>query len=444
MRTLLLFALQLLHLTMVPAHAVLLGHDAQKHPIAKSTILVVSKASGWCSGIVIDDQTILTAAQCVFGKGEVGIAFRQNDQFVTISARSTAMHPQFRHDAVTTRSVSFDAALLRLQARLPSDFRAASFTLEAPVEGTKVTVAGFGVTDEASSQTGGRLHLADIQIVEPYGRGKVVSWAKDGRGSGRGICLGDAGGPQFLSEGPNAGRIFAINVWSTGLGGRSCGVFSQAIRVSAIADWVIDTMRVWGLAAPADLFPASQSPASTNVTAPAIQPPNVARHGVELLGSNAFGELMVRISGEMTRDAIAAFQNAVGEERRVVVFLEGPGGNLSAGIEIGTRIRLRGYRTVVAPGKACASACAVAWLGGSARHMDVTAAIGFHAAYIDDNGRQIESGVANALVGAYANRLGMNDRAIIFITSAGPASMNWLAATSPGAAGIDFVVDRAQ
>jgi hypothetical protein len=32
----------------------------------------------------------------------------------------------------------------------------------------------------------------------------------------------------------------------------------------------------------------------------------------------------------------------------LLISLSGDGGNLSAGIEIGTRIRLRGYRTVVA------------------------------------------------------------------------------------------------
>jgi hypothetical protein len=98
----------------------------------------------------------------------------------------------------------------------------------------------------------------------------------------------------------------------------------------------------------------------------------------------------------------------------------------------------------VAPGTVCASACAIAWLGGARRHLDPSSSVGFHAAYIDENGRQIESGVANALVGSYANRLGLTDNAIIFITSAGPREMNWVQTGSNNANGIAFSTDSAQ
>jgi hypothetical protein len=99
---------------------------------------------------------------------------------------------------------------------------------------------------------------------------------------------------------------------------------------------------------------------------------------------------------------------------------------LVAGIEIGTRIRLRGYTTLVADHQECFSACAIAWLGGSSRLVGSQANIGFHAAYIEMGESRLETGVGNALVGAYASRLGLGDAAVIFITSAPPDVSNRL------------------
>jgi hypothetical protein len=58
---------------------------------------------------------------------------------------------------------------------------------------------------------------------------------------------------------------------------------------------------------------------------------------------------------------------------------------LVAGIDIGKAIRLKDFETAVVSNKnsktICASACALAWLGGTRRFMSATARIGFHAAY---------------------------------------------------------------
>jgi hypothetical protein len=84
-------------------------------------------------------------------------------------------------------------------------------------------------------------------------------------------------------------------------------------------------------------------------------------------------------------------------------FLQSDGGSVLAGIEIGEAIRLKGFQTLVV--ERCASACALAWLGGTQRFMKAGAQIGFHAAYDSDSRR--ESGVGNAMVGAYLNRIGL-------------------------------------
>jgi hypothetical protein len=112
-----------------------------------------------------------------------------------------------------------------------------------------------------------------------------------------------------------------------------------------------------------------------------------------------------------------------------------PGGSAVAGIQIGESIRLKGFTTVVAGNARCASACAIAWLGGTPRLMSAEARVGFHAAYSSETGQ--ETGVGNALVGAYLNKIGLSYSAVIFITQAAPNSMTWLSIADAGKRGID-------
>lgn len=89
---------------------------------------------------------------------------------------------------------------------------------------------------------------------------------------------------------------------------------------------------------------------------------------------------------------------AINSGNAIVVF-QSPGGNLLAGIEIGKAIRLKGFATFVPDEVQCSSACALAWLGGRVRYMSNTARIGFHAAYVEADGRPAVSSAGNALVG---------------------------------------------
>jgi hypothetical protein len=123
------------------------------------------------------------------------------------------------------------------------------------------------------------------------------------------------------------------------------------------------------------------------------------------------------------------------------VLLKSDGGSLAAGLRIGELIREKGLETAVAFDARCASACALAWLGGSKRYMSTSSWIGFHAAYtVNDLGSANESGLGNALVGAYMTTLGLPKSAVIFAASARPDEMNWLTASHALQIGIDVVV----
>jgi hypothetical protein len=134
------------------------------------------------------------------------------------------------------------------------------------------------------------------------------------------------------------------------------------------------------------------------------------------------------------------FRAKTGSLTQAIISFESNGGNLLAGIRIGTLIRKRNFVTLVQAGSQCASACALAWLGGSARQMGDGARIGFHSASRNYGGLHVESPAGNALVGAYLNQLGMRSDAVIYVTKSAPASMTWL--TIADAQRLGFEVSR--
>lgn len=144
----------------------------------------------------------------------------------------------------------------------------------------------------------------------------------------------------------------------------------------------------------------------------------------ELTGSD--GVKLITVTGELRIGDEKQFTDIALRTTRAVVAFNSPGGAVAAAIQIGKAIRLEGFVTVVLPGGACTSACALAWLGGVARYMASTSMVGFHAAYTDASGAKKVSSVANALIGGYLNGLGYSDDAIAFFTSASPEDVQWL------------------
>lgn len=144
----------------------------------------------------------------------------------------------------------------------------------------------------------------------------------------------------------------------------------------------------------------------------------------------------VVLSGDIDPIDDREFTRVAGSLDDPLVFLSSRGGSVVAAINIGKFIRMRGWSTAVAEHQLCASACGLIWLGGLNRFMAETGQIGFHAAYRVEGANHVESGAANALVGAYLNSLGLVDRAIVYITSPAPTEVQWLSLPEARALGI--------
>jgi hypothetical protein len=146
---------------------------------------------------------------------------------------------------------------------------------------------------------------------------------------------------------------------------------------------------------------------------------------------------VVRVKGTLLPGDAQKFSDAVVPFKKIVVEFESEGGTIYDGLVIGKLINASGNWTVVRTGKTCASACAIAWLGGTRRFAEKGAKIGFHAAYVTKKKRAEESGIANAIVGAYLTRLGLNEDAVAYVTTSGPWQMTWLTPKAAREVGIE-------
>jgi hypothetical protein len=135
---------------------------------------------------------------------------------------------------------------------------------------------------------------------------------------------------------------------------------------------------------------------------------------------------LVMVDGDLELGDIETFRNKVAAVSKATVAFRSDGGSLLAGIRIGMLIRVKNFTTIVPDAAQCASACAVAWLGGAHRFMGVGSKVGFHAAYVQKAGGPTESGPGNAVLGAYLDQIGLPEDAIVYITQAAPSSMKWL------------------
>jgi Flp pilus assembly protein TadD len=144
---------------------------------------------------------------------------------------------------------------------------------------------------------------------------------------------------------------------------------------------------------------------------------------------------IVSVEGQLINDDGDQFREKTKALGKAVVVLGGPGGSVKAGITIGHVIRMNRFHSVVLD--RCASACALAWLGGSPRSVAPGARIGFHAAF--DQTKQVTS-AGNALIGAYLTNMRLRYKAVIYITQAAPSSMAWLTFAEAKEYGIDVTL----
>ena len=241
----------LLALSLAPhPAAAIVGESMEGQTYAPQMVMLQtkgSKASGFCSGVVITQQVLLTAGHCVAAIDDTVVFLRrkgETDVFQPVGAIAT--HPQYRPQALQTREKTVDLALIRLQTPLPGFYKPARLSKrDTMAVGEAFDLVGFGLTKENQGQTGGQLRTAKVTTRQPLS--KLLLWAEDPKQSGTGACTGDSGGGIFA---PSTGELMATTVWSAGNGKTHCGTLTQGVLVSSQRDWIEQTLRKWGDALP--------------------------------------------------------------------------------------------------------------------------------------------------------------------------------------------------
>jgi hypothetical protein len=170
-----------------------------------------------------------------------------------------------------------------------------------------------------------------------------------------------------------------------------------------------------------------------------LAPPAAEAANIEVKHLDA-APALVMVEGDLELNDIEVFRSRVASLSKATVAFRSDGGSLLAGIRIGMLIRVKNFTTVVPDAAQCASACAVAWLGGARRLLGAGSKVGFHAAYVQKAGTTTESGPGNAVLGAYLDQIGLPEDAIVYITQAAPNSMKWLNMEEAAQHGIDVAL----
>jgi hypothetical protein len=201
---------------------------------ARTAVMLVSPRGGICTGVVIAPAVILTAAHCAAGGTATKVRFGGSDAGPVAQA---ATHPGYVPDAIRKRVRSIDLALIRLARPLPDAARALPLAGSSPANGGTLVAGGYGLTDTGADGSEGSYRSTTMQINEPYGRSRILVWARPPAGRRTGICQGDSGGP--LASG---GAVFAIATWTVG----ACGGAAQGALVGAQKAWIDRILAGWG------------------------------------------------------------------------------------------------------------------------------------------------------------------------------------------------------
>jgi hypothetical protein len=220
----------------------LVGADLADPAIQRYTVVVVS-AKGRCTGVLLAQDIVLTAAHCVASGKKIwaGDAHQPLPPWL-ISTAEPSMHgaalpPGLRAvDQVVLHPLynikdraSPDLAILRLERPLPDRFMPAVLSGRHLAEGDHLIAAGYGKTSSRDVKPSPVLRMVLLQVARAYRGWAILTKSSEDPAAG---APGDSGGPLFTYRGMHslAGLI-------------SAGSDKQTIAIALAAHygWIKDT-----------------------------------------------------------------------------------------------------------------------------------------------------------------------------------------------------------
>lgn len=206
--------------------------------LAAHVVMVLGSRGQVCSGTLISQRVIVTAAHCTVGAPQLAVAYIEDGRPVLQAVQSVARNPGFS----SKTAVSVDIALLKLSEALPARFRPVSIDGGAAAAsiGENLTVAGYGLSVDSDVKSAGTLRSANVALL-PKLYPRFMRLGGEANLARFAICKGDSGGP-VLSGGSIVGVVYAAE---RAKGAKTCGSAAQAVRLAPQRGWIDGIMRGW-------------------------------------------------------------------------------------------------------------------------------------------------------------------------------------------------------
>ncbi|XP_042206285.1 trypsin-1-like [Homarus americanus] len=250
------------------------GVDATPGEFPWLVSIRVTGASGghYCGGSLIHKRFVLTAAHCVYrnsAKYVVVVAGEHNLKAPGVGHRQVLLVKEIiAHNSFSKRYIN-DIALLELSQEATWNKYVQPVCLpdrniDGVTDALNVTVAGWGMTDEASN--GGK-HADVLQkvVVKVVSQADCQDWYTTQVGKAvvlydthvcagfqsgeKDACQGDSGGPllTITDGGKDGNRATTVGVVSAGIGCGRPKLPGLYTRVSRYIDWLFDKMKTRGV-----------------------------------------------------------------------------------------------------------------------------------------------------------------------------------------------------
>lgn len=206
------------------------------------------EAIGICSGTLISETIILTAAHCVKGFPHtflLGVSFAKNalsEKSLQTLIRVEATEYHDRYNIASSKEM-YDLGLVKIpRGSVPAGIQPVTLA-SADIglrDGAKITVAGYGVNSAIRNKGAGTLRTNKLKID----RANYSSFEFSVNQLMNGVCSGDSGGPAFVT-GKN-GELIQVGVVSRGfdLVVVKCIIETYFTRVDKFQEWILQASAI--------------------------------------------------------------------------------------------------------------------------------------------------------------------------------------------------------
>lgn len=203
-----------------------------------------------CSGVLIGQNLVLTAAHCAANMQSGEILFSTNLSTSDPAARRpverSIVQPRYtatmkrlqednRKPGTKTRIKNWgDLALMWFSGPLPKGYSPVTRgDGNALSDGQVVVLAGYGVLDGQANTPAQGLNRVEVPIAKAkYSRTEFSI----NQANGKGVCHGDSGGPAFVQQGD---QLLLVGITSRG-SDPDCAKLSVFTRVSSFETWITE------------------------------------------------------------------------------------------------------------------------------------------------------------------------------------------------------------